>query len=169
MRANELKGLGVVALSKAEKIGEVDDVLFDAEFRQVLGFRVKKEGLFSRTEALPRGSVTSIGPDAVTVASPDVINQQERFAELAHAATLNQVEQTKVVTEAGELLGTISHLEIDDDARTVTAYTLASSLIDRVMGHDEAFVKADEVIRLGEGGIMVVPNTVGTRLQAPPQ
>jgi uncharacterized protein YrrD len=166
MQASELKGRAVVVLSTAEKVGQVEDVLFDAQFRQVLGFRVKKGGLLGKTEALPRDSVASIGADAVTVPSPDVINDQERFAELAHAATLNQVEQTKVVTEGGELLGTIAHLEIDDEARKVTAYALASSLMERVMRHDETLVKADEVMRLGEGGIMVVANAVATRLQA---
>ena len=166
MQASELKGRAVVVLSTAEKVGHVEDVLFDAQFRQVLGFRVKQGGLGSKTEGLPRDSVASIGADALTVPSPEVINDEERFAELAHAATLNQVEQTKVVTEGGELLGTIAHLEIDEDARKVTAYALASSLMERVMRHAETFVKADEVLRLGEGGIMVVSNAVAARLQA---
>jgi uncharacterized protein YrrD len=166
MQANELKGRGVLALSNAEKVGQVDDVLFDSEFRRVLGFRVKRGGLFSKAQALLRDSVTSIGAAALTVQSPDVINDEERFADLAHASTLSQVEGTQVVTEGGELLGSIAHLEIDDDARNVTAYTLSSSLRDRVMRHDTKSVKADEVLRLGEGGIMVVPDAVGVRLQA---
>ena len=164
MQASDLKGRAVVALSNAEKIGQVADVLFDAPFRAVLGFRVKKGGLLGQTEALPRDSVTSIGVDALTVPSPDVINDEDRFAELAHAATLNQVERTKVVTEGGELLGTIAHLEIDEDARRVTSYALASSLLNRVLRHEDELIKADEVLRLGEGGIMVVANAVGTRL-----
>jgi uncharacterized protein YrrD len=166
MQANELKGRGVLALSNAEKVGQVDDVLFDSEFRQVLGFRVKRGGLFSKAQALLRDSVTSIGAAALTVQSPDVINDEERFADLADASTLSRVEGTQVVTESGELLGTIARLEVDDDARKVTAYTLSSSLRDRVMRHDTEAVKADEVIRLGEGGVMVVPNAVGARLQA---
>jgi uncharacterized protein YrrD len=166
MQANELKGRGVLALSNAEKIGQVDDVLFDAQFRQVLGFRVKRGGVFGKAQALLRDSVTSIGAAALTVQSPDVINDEERFADLAHASTLSQVERTQVVTESGEVLGTIAHLEIDDDARKVTAYTLSSSLTDRLMRHDTESVKADEVIRLGEGGVMLVPDAVGARLQA---
>ena len=166
MQADELKGRGVLALSNAEKVGQVEDVLFDAQFRQVLGFRVKRGGLFGKAQALLRDSVTSIGAAALTVQSPDVINDEERFADLAHASTLSQVERTQVVTESGELLGTIAHLEIDDDGRKVTAYVLSSSLRDRLMGHDTESVKADEVIRLGEGRIMVVPNAVGARLQA---
>ncbi|MGI9149592.1 MAG: PRC-barrel domain-containing protein [Chloroflexota bacterium] len=166
MQASELKGRAVVAVSNAEKIGQVVDVLFDAAFRQVLGFRVKKGGLLGKTEAVPRDSVNAIGADALTVATPDVINDQDRFAELAGAATLTQVEGTKVVTEGGELLGTIAHLEIDDDARKVRSYTLSASLLNRVMRQEDESVKADEVTRLGEGGIMVVADAVGKRLQA---
>jgi sporulation protein YlmC with PRC-barrel domain len=100
------------------------------------------------------------------VQSPDAINDEERFADLAHASTLSQVERTQVVTESGESLGTIAHLEIDDDARTVTAYTLSASLRDRLMRHDTEAIKADEVVRLGEGGVMVVADAVAARLQA---
>ena len=64
------------------------------------------------------------------------------------------------------MLGTIAHLEIDDDAREVTAYVLSSSFRDRLMRHATESVKADEVLRLGEGGVMVVPNAVAARLQA---
>ena len=70
------------------------------------------------------------------------------------------------IDRSGELLGTIAHLEIDDDARTVTAYVLSSSFRDRVMRHDAETIKADEVVRLGEGGVMVVADAVGARLQA---
>ena len=166
MQAHELKGRAVLALSNAEKLGQVEDVLFDAQFRQVLGIRVRRGGLFSKARAFLRDSVTSIGADAVTVPSPDVINDEARFPELAHASTLSQVERTRVVTEHGDLLGTIAHLEVDDDARQVTAYLLSSSLRDRVLRHDTEAVKAGEMIRLGEGGIMVVANAVGVRLQA---
>ena len=166
MRADELTGRGVLDLANAEKIGQVEDVLFDAQFRRVLGFRVKRGGLFGKAQALLRDSVTSIGAAALTVQSPDAINDEDRFADLARASTLSQVERTQVVTDTGEVLGTIAHLEIDDDAREVTAYVLASSFRDRLLRHATESVKADEVLRLGEGGVMVVSNAVAARLQA---
>jgi len=166
MQAEELKGRAVLALSNAETIGHVEDVLFDAEFRHVLGFRVKRGGLFQKAQALLRDSVTAVGPDALTVPSPDVINDEARFADLVGASTLRQVEQTRVVTEGGELLGTIAHLAIDEDARMVTAYELAASLKDRMLRHEAEVVRAEEVLHLGEGGIMTVANAVGARLQA---
>jgi len=166
MQAQELKGREVLALSNAEKIGQVEDVLFDAQYRQVLGFRVKRGSLFGKAEAIPRESVTSIGADALTVQRPDAMNDEERFTDLAHASPLSRVEGTKVVTEGGELLGTIAHLEIDAEARKVTAYVLSSSLKDRVMRHGPESVWTHEVIRLGEGAIMTVAHGVGARLRA---
>jgi uncharacterized protein YrrD len=166
MQAHELKGRGVLALSNAENIGHVADVLFDAQFREVLGFRVKRGGLFHKAQALLRDSVTSVGAVALTVASPDAINDEERFPNLAHTSTLSQMEQTQVVTESGDLLGMVAHLELDDQARQVAAYSLVPSLKDRLLRHDPEWVQADEVIRLGEGGLMVVSNAAGARLQA---
>jgi len=164
VKASEVKGRAVVTLSDAAKVGHVDDVLFDATYRRVLGFRVKR-GAFSQTEAVSRATVTAVGADAVTVPSPDVINAEERFADLAGAATLKQAQGTKVVTESGTLLGTIAELEVDDDVRTVTRYTLASPLLDRLRGKEPVF-SAQQVLQLGAGGIMIVSDAVAESLGA---
>src|SRR5581483_9070423 len=98
MKASEITGRAVVTLSNAEKVGHVGDVLFDADYRRIVGFRIKR-GAFSRAEAVPRESVTAVGQDAVTVSGPDAINAEDRFGELAGAASLEQARKTKVVTE----------------------------------------------------------------------
>lgn len=165
MNASDLKGRAVVTISDAAKVGHVDDVLFDAEYREVLGFRVKKGGLLSGTEALLRQSVNAVGADAITIPSPDTVNAEDRFAELAGAATLSQAQGTRVVTEGGDLLGTVNALELDDAACTVTAYVLAAPLLDR-MRRREPRVAANDVLRLGEGGIMIVPNSVAETMNA---
>ncbi|MGZ3714118.1 MAG: PRC-barrel domain-containing protein, partial [Ktedonobacterales bacterium] len=41
MNAKELKGYSVVSLKEGNQVGAVDDVLFDGQFRTVLGFRLK--------------------------------------------------------------------------------------------------------------------------------
>ncbi len=166
MNARDLTRRAVVNLANAQKVGEVDDILFDAAYRQVLGFRVKMSGggIFGHTEALPRDNVSAIGRDALTIGSPDAINDEDRFAELAHAVTLKQAEGTKVVTEDGHLLGTVSALQIDDDAHTVLSYVLAGSMWERLR-HNEPSFPADEVLRIGDNGIMIVSNAAGQQLQ----
>ena len=89
MKASDLKGRAVVTLSDAIKVGRVDDVLLDAGYREVLGFRIKA-GTFSRLEAVSRANVTGVGHAAVTVRSPDVINVEDRLSALAGAVPLSR-------------------------------------------------------------------------------
>jgi uncharacterized protein YrrD len=163
VKASDLKGRAVVTLSDAIKVGRIDDVLFDPQYREVLGFRIKA-GTFSRPEAVSRANVTGVGHAAVTVRSPDVINVEDRLSVLAGAVPLRRARGTKVVTEGGELLGMISEIELDDEARTVTAYRLAPRLWDRLR-HREPRIEARQVLRLGEGGLMIVPNAVAERIR----
>ena len=162
MHASALKGQAVLTLSDAAKLGQVDDVLFDPEFRRVLGFRIKK-GLLSHSEALPRDRVQAVGADALTVPGPDAINEEGRYPELSGAKGLADVHGTRVVTESGTLVGTVHELEIDDLAQTVLTYTLQGSLLDKLRG-DQAAIDPDEVLRLGEGGIMIVKDAAAQRL-----
>lgn len=166
MKASDLKGRAIVTLSDAAKVGQVDDVLFDAEYRRVLGLRVKK-GHFDKAEAVSRDNVTAVGADAVTVPSPDVVNAEDRFAELSGATPLSRARGTKVITEGGDLLGTIDEIELDDQAHAVISYTLSAPLWDRIRGR-EPRITAAEVLRLGEGNIMIVSNAVGASLRGEP-
>lgn len=159
MKASDLKGRAVVTLSDAAKVGQIDDILFDADLRRVLGIRIKR-GTFGKTEAVTRTNVSAVGVDAVTLPSPDVINDEGRHVELQGASSLAQAQRTKVVTEGGRLLGTIGELTLDDEAQTVVAYTLAVPLLDRLR-HREPTFEASLVVRLGEGGIMIVSEAVG--------
>ncbi len=163
MKASDLKGRAVVTLADAAKIGQVDDVLFDAAFRQVLEFRVK-QGTFSHSEAVTRANVSAVGADALTVPSPEAINAEDHFAAPAGAATTSQVHGTKVVTEGGALLGTIAELELDDEAQTVLSYLLAAPLLDKLRQRVPSF-SAAQVLRLGEGGIMMVPDALAAEVR----
>jgi uncharacterized protein YrrD len=164
MRADELKGRAVVTLADATRIGRIDDVLFDTDYRTVLGFRVKA-GMLSHAEAVPRTGVSAIGPDAVTVADRSAVNDEDRFAELTGALSLDSAQHMKVVTEGGELLGMVKAVELDDTAEHVQAYTLDAPLLDRLRGRAPQ-IHAEDVTRFGASGIMIVPNAVGEQMHS---
>lgn len=155
MNAKDLLGLAVVTLSNAHKVGNVDEVLFDAQFRQVLAFRVKQGGLLRHDEAVPRGEVTSIGADAVTISGPSAVNRVDRFPALHQARTLGDLLGMKVLTERGTVLGTVGHVQLDAQARLVERYLLDTSLLDRLR-HEEHAILPDQVARLGQDNIMIV-------------
>lgn len=162
MNAAHLKGRAIVTLSDAAKIGEVDDILFDGEYRQVLGFTLRR-GPFGTIEAVSRDRVSTVGQDALTVTGPDAVNALDRLPTLTGASGLSQAQQTQVVTESGTLLGTISQVEVDDEARTVVGYVLSASLWKR-MRHNAPRIEVQDVLRFGAAGIMIVADRVGTRL-----
>ncbi|HLG74145.1 MAG TPA: PRC-barrel domain-containing protein, partial [Chloroflexota bacterium] len=147
-------------LNDAAKAGHVDDV---PSYRSVLGLRVKK-GAFTKPEAVAREDLSAIGADAVTVATPDTINLEDRFPQLAGAARLSQVHGTKVMTASGEVIGTIRDLVLDEQARGVTGYLLETPLWDRLQ-HREPTLPADRVVKIGEGGIMIVDDSTKRLLE----
>lgn len=163
--ASNLVGRAVLTLSDAARVGQVDEVLFDAELRHVIGFRVKA-GRFSKMEAVARADVTSVGRDAVTVGDASDVNQEFRLPSLAASKTLTDAMGTKVVSEGGDVVGTLAAMELDDDARAVTGFVLSAPWWDHIRHHDPV-ISAQRVVRLGDGGIMIVPNAVADSLRPP--
>jgi sporulation protein YlmC with PRC-barrel domain len=164
MQANAIKGRAVLNLSNAEKVGHVDEVLFDPQFQRVLGFRLKQGR--GPAEVLPRDRVRAIGPDAITITDVTALMTADRYAQLVSAATAAELRGTRVVTDGGELLGTIGDLDVDDDFTHVTGYTLSVPLLDRLR-HREREIPASAVQRLNIGDIMTVPDDVARQLNPP--
>lgn len=155
MQASDLRGRAVVTLADATKIGTVDDILFDSGYQRVEGFILKEGSFLGSKSAIPRARVTAIGSDAVTVASTAEIGPTTRFSELQNTRSLGQAHGTKVVTEKGELLGTLDGFELDDEVLEVRTCRLAAPLLGRLFNRQDTFTP-QHIRRVGEGGLMVV-------------
>jgi len=163
LKASELKGRVVLALSDGATLGYVDEVLFDAVCRRVRGVRVKK-GVLGHSTIVPRVVVT-VRPEAMTVPSPDTLATDDRGEEVADVVTLGQALGTKVVSEGGARIGTVTDIEMDDQAHFVTGCRL-SVPGKHHLGHQERLMGAGQVLRVGEGGVMIVTDAVGQDLHA---
>ena len=152
-RARTLIGRAVVTISDAGKVGTVDDVLLDPAGREVIGFRVKR-ARFSHGTAVVREHVTAMGPEAIMVPDPTVLNDIKRLPALADAIPLGELRGSRAVTEGGELLGKVSDLEVDAQARHVVAYVLHGSLKQRLR-HHEPTIPVWQVTHRGNFGLMV--------------
>ncbi len=164
LKASELKGRAVVALSDGATLGYVDEVLFDAMCRRVRGVCVKK-GVLMHSTIVPRAVVVTVRPEAVTVPSPDTLAMDDRGEEVADVVTLGQALGIKVVSEGGARIGTVTDIEMDDQAHFVTGYRL-SVPGKHHLGHQERLMGAGQVLRVGEGGVMIVTDAVGQDLHA---
>jgi uncharacterized protein YrrD len=101
-------GLPVVTLDTAAAIGEVRDVLFDAQRSRVVAFTIRGRGLLSPPliGLLQTGSVSSIGRDAVMIAQADAL---VRHRDGMATALDDQIEVLgkEVVTDGGGTLGSV--------------------------------------------------------------
>ena len=160
MKAKDLKGFAVVSLKEGNKVGTVEDLLFDARFRTLLGFRLKHDAQYA-TPVILRSNVSAIGHDAITVSNLDDVMDLAQHPELQTAIPLAQISSTKVVSDKGDVLGTIDDIEIDDDAQTAQAYLLSMSLLER-LGQQHHKILVDRVIQVGTGGLMTVTSPTTT-------
>lgn len=158
MNASDLKGRAVVARGDSTELGHIDDVLFDGQLQRVLGFRVKR-GILAEAEAVPRDAVATVDQDSVTITSPDAIVAEGRAAGVQGAVTIETARKTRVSSESGTVLGTLHDVEVDDEARTVLAYTVTSSLVDKLL-KSVPRIEATQPLHIGAGEIIVVPDEV---------
>ena len=137
VRATELMGLPIVTLDTAAAIGEVRDVLFDPARSRVVALTVRGRGLLSPPllGLLPTGSVSSIGRDAVMVATAEsLVRQRDGMS----SAVDEQIEVLgkEVVTDGGGMLGNVIDVVLEVD-------------------RGEAAVVGAEIERAGESRVIV--------------
>lgn len=135
MKFSALKGLAIVDLQDAKKLGDLEDLLLDPSTRQVLGLKVKTSGLFTTPLLIPILSVKNVGTDAITVvyAAPDGDRQNPNSSPNAASGSpdlhtlvgLSQILDNQVVTDSGTLVGHIKDIEIDQSNLRVSGYEVS--------------------------------------------
>jgi uncharacterized protein YrrD len=124
IRAREITGRPVVALSSADAVAEVKDVVISHPTAAVVGFTLNKRGFLGSPlkEVLPWGRLGSLGRDAVMIDDPGVLTAQDAAIDEARAEGRDRdVIGATVMTDAGTALGTVVDviLEVGGDARIV--------------------------------------------------
>jgi uncharacterized protein YrrD len=124
MRAREITGRPVVAISTADAVAEVKDVVISHPTAAVVGFTLNKRGFLGSPlkEVLPWGRLASLGRDAVMIDDPGALTAGDAAIDEARAEGRDRdVIGATVMTDAGAALGTVVDviLEVGDDARIV--------------------------------------------------
>ncbi len=109
MLYSDLKGRKLVDTSSADTVGKVDGFLLDPSTRTVAGLEFKKT---DHGSVVSWSDLTAVGADAVTVGSTDALGELE--GHLADLATKDgQVLRKRVLTDAGEDLGSVHDIDLD--------------------------------------------------------
>lgn len=163
MKGDKIKGRAVVSITDAAKLGRVDDVLVDTEERRVAALHVKARG---EEAVIPFDQVCSVGSDAVTVPSPDVVQRASTPSEADSLVSMDDLSKLKVVDEAGTFLGTVSDVVVDRDDGQITEIQTQKGGVFGVGGTTHT-VAPEEITSIGDE-VMVVqaPEPVSGRRDA---
>ena len=115
IRATRLRGLPVVDLDAAVKIGRVHELILDPGRRRVAAVVVRRgRSLFGGgvTFTVPGTAVVAVGADALTVRG--LGHWHERGVELASYPTLTSLIHRKMLSRRGKLLGSVADVLLDE-------------------------------------------------------
>jgi sporulation protein YlmC with PRC-barrel domain len=102
----------VFATTTATTVGQVDDLVVDPHGRAIAALRL--DGA-RHGDTVHWADITGMGPDAITVASPDAVRDAEgRTAELLAGGY--RILGKRLLTDAGDDIGRV--MDIDFDPRT---------------------------------------------------
>jgi sporulation protein YlmC with PRC-barrel domain len=150
MDIEELRGRAVVSVQQAEKLGAIADTLVDVTNHQLAGVLLQG-GMFRGGDTVPWTDIRTIGQDAVmvddrSVTQHDVATDAVRFANL---------RGRKVVTDAGELVGTIDGADLNQETGNITSYVVAAASTGLFRTAPRYQVPPDAVAAVGDNIITI--------------
>lgn len=153
MKLSELKGKSVVGVAEARNVGVVEDVLVGPSFNTVEGLviRVKKRG---PEHVISSENVRAIGRDVVTIDSANSLRTLDQAPNLAGLPRLTSALHSRVVTQDGQVLGSISEVEFDPTSRKITSFEYDGRGLAGLLGRRHT-LDAKDVISFGPGIVTV--------------
>ncbi|HVL54294.1 MAG TPA: PRC-barrel domain-containing protein [Vitreimonas sp.] len=116
MNVDRLKGMTIVSIGDAERLGSISDVLFATDPLRVAALEASAGD--SRF-VVPFDQVRKLGTDAVTVDSRQV-TQAGSAAAAGELSRLSRLHELKVVDEGGTFLGVVEAVGVDETSGHVT-------------------------------------------------
>ena len=158
-KGSDVIGKVVVTYDTGVKIERVQDLIFDQEHNQILGFLVQEKGAFRDAKVILLEEVLAIGADAVVVTSKESVSSAHKHPEikviLRHE---NVLKGTKILTTDGLDLGTLVDLFFDNRTGAVAGYESSGGLFsDAYSGR--SFVPAPKTLKIGRDVAFVPPET----------
>lgn len=149
----DLAGLAIIDVRDGKKLGAVNEVVISPDDGRLLGFVMKRGGLFSSDEAIVEiEDVRSIGPDAITVEGDEVAHTPEASGEAFRDARGGDrsLVGRKVVTQGGSVAGQVSDFVVNEVQRRVTALIVGGGLLEQGNA-----LQADRIVSVGPDVIIV--------------
>ena len=151
---SQLRGHPLIDIAAGKTIGTVDDVLLDEHRRAIQAF-LTKGGLFHKASLVPAVRAT-IGADAVTFQPGALSGQDTSWLDTLPKAS--QIIGMRVLTNTGQLLGTVDNLRIERESASLIALELVPEQtgIAHRLGSVRRLLASDSIISYGPDTIVAM-------------
>lgn len=151
-KASQTLGLVVIALDDGQKVGEVKDLVLDADGMRLRAVTVRHPGILGRERAIFFEDVEAIGEDALTIRSRQaLVSKKALMKSVGRKAPLLNAA---VLTESGERLGEISDFTIDLKAGSIEELEVSRGLLKDITG-GMMVVSARDILTIGANVVIV--------------
>lgn len=157
MDVRSLKGIAVISIEHGEKVGTVDNALFDLDSRRVVAFRIRKSSFpGTARQLISMDDVQNIGPDAVMIQNKDSLRNEKEDREFHNRPDLAAISTLRAVTQDGTYVGNVSTVQFDQKSGNLTAIeTTGGGFMDLL--RRPKVIGMSEVISIG-ADVVVVPD-----------
>ena len=145
MNAEQLRGMAVVTVAGAERLGRVDDVVFETAPLKARALRLKTA---VGEQLLLLSAVKSVGPDAITTDDGETAAAPGSAANQRDLRSLNELLKLKVVDAAGTYLGHIVRLDLDPSTGIVESVDVRKGQVLGI-GGETTTLTADRILSVG--------------------
>jgi uncharacterized protein YrrD len=158
-KGSDVIGKEVITYDTGKKIERIQDLIFDQERNQLLGFLVKEKGLFRDAKVIPLSEVQAIGLNAIVVHSKASVVKSHEIPAIQKILHHNNVLRgTRILTTEGLDLGGLVDLFFNEQSGQVEGYEASGGMFaDAYSGR--SFIPAIETLHIGADVAFVPPET----------
>jgi uncharacterized protein YrrD len=156
IQATKVIGHKVISLEQGEELERVDDILYSSDTHTVQGVLVKPKGIMSNAKVILLSEIQSIGTDAVMVQTKDTVKSAKDASEEIKTVANSKhfLTQTKIVTEEGVELGSITDIFFDSQTGIVQEFEVTQGKIEDVKSGRKR-IRPTDIITVGKDATLV--------------
>jgi uncharacterized protein YrrD len=158
IKATDIIGLKIISLQNGKELGQVKDLVYDPDEIKMTALIVEEGGIFSEAKLIPFNEIRNIGDDAVIIESANKIKKiseiDSKISQIAKANTY--ITNTKVLTNNGIELGTVSDLLLDPTTGIVGQMEISQGMIKDVRS-GKKYIDISQIETIGKDIIIVKP------------
>ena len=164
-KAKSLLGLQIITQADGKNLGTVRDLIFSENSQKLVALLLTDRELFGMIDAtaVQWNAVREIGPNAIMVPGDDAAMKVHSDPVIAEGYDAHfKLDGKTVTTDAGENIGHISDLYLDDNGHIV-AYEVSGGVFADALG-GKRYMEAPRQITMGQD-VIIVPQDVITQME----